>query len=123
MKIRKSFVTNSSSSSYICDICGEQFSGWDASLSDFDLVECVNGHVFCMNHSKNLKEPEETEDEDYNYDWRYKVKEEFCPVCSFQTLIPTDGLKFLMKKMGIKDDDILTEMKNMFSSYREFKKS
>lgn len=47
MKYRKGFVTNSSSSSFICDVCGEVFDGYDVSLSDFDLVECENGHTIC----------------------------------------------------------------------------
>jgi len=48
MKIRTGFVSNSSSSSFVCDVCGRQESGWDASLSDFDMHECeiCNG-VFC----------------------------------------------------------------------------
>lgn len=29
MKYRKSFVTNSSSSSFICEVCGEVESGYD----------------------------------------------------------------------------------------------
>jgi hypothetical protein len=47
MKVRKGFVSNSSSSSFICEISGETFEGRDASLSDFNLVECANGHTFC----------------------------------------------------------------------------
>lgn len=47
MKFRKDFVTNSSSSSFICDICGNVESGWDMSLSEADMVQCVNGHTIC----------------------------------------------------------------------------
>lgn len=50
MKVRKGFVSNSSSSSFICDVCGEIFSGYDNSLSDFDLVMCEEDHVFCYHH-------------------------------------------------------------------------
>ena len=50
MKYRKSFVTNSSSSSYICDICGENVSGWDMSLGEAEMIECVNGHTMCEHH-------------------------------------------------------------------------
>ena len=46
MKIRKGFVSNSSSSSFVCDICGDTEVGYDQGLSDFDMVECVNGHSF-----------------------------------------------------------------------------
>lgn len=34
MKFRKDFVTNSSSSSYVCEICGRTESGWDMELSE-----------------------------------------------------------------------------------------
>ena len=45
MKARSSFVTNSSSSSFICDSTGEIFSGFDASMSDFYLYRCENSHT------------------------------------------------------------------------------
>lgn len=47
MKFRLDYVTNSSSSSYVCEICGRSESGWDLSLSECEMVECVNGHIFC----------------------------------------------------------------------------
>ena len=47
MKYRKDFVTNSSSSSYVCEICGRSESGWDMSLAEAEMVSCINGHTFC----------------------------------------------------------------------------
>ena len=51
MKIRNGFVSNSSSSSFICEVCGQDASGWDMSLSDAEMYECENGHVFCEDHA------------------------------------------------------------------------
>jgi hypothetical protein len=47
MKTRIGYVSNSSSSSFVCDVCGEEGSGWDASASDFDMVQCIKEHTFC----------------------------------------------------------------------------
>jgi hypothetical protein len=50
MKIRSGFVSNSSSSSFICNVCGTVESGRDMSAKDFEMTECVNGHTFCNSH-------------------------------------------------------------------------
>ena len=59
MKIRLGFVSNSSSSSYICDICGEDATGYDISLEEYEMYVCKNGHVFCEEHMKVI--PTDTE--------------------------------------------------------------
>lgn len=50
MKYRLDQVTNSSSSSYVCDICNHVESGWDMGLSDAEMYECENGHTICEDH-------------------------------------------------------------------------
>lgn len=59
MKFRKDFVTNSSSSSFICEVCGRDESGFDLSLEDAGMMECVNGHVFCCNEALKRSSKEE----------------------------------------------------------------
>lgn len=128
MKFRKSFVTNSSSSSYICDYCGNEASGWDLCMSDAEMIECINGHTVCEAHLKN-------EDLDYLYntygnedseefweDWRYELPEKYCPICNFQVFLDSDLLKYLEKFHHIVLDDIKKEIKENFDSYSDFKK-
>ena len=43
MKIRNGFVSNSSASSFTCDLCGQTETGWDLGPTTF----CDNGHDFC----------------------------------------------------------------------------
>ncbi len=50
MKIRTGFVSNSSSSSFICQVTNEVYSGYDSSIDDFGLVKCENGHLFHEDH-------------------------------------------------------------------------
>lgn len=50
MKIRRGFVTNSSSSSYVCCYCGAAEGGYDLSISDTGMYECEEGHVICRSH-------------------------------------------------------------------------
>ena len=46
MKLRTGFVSNSSSSSFVCDITGATESGYDASARDCGFAQCSNGHTF-----------------------------------------------------------------------------
>lgn len=47
MKIRLDYVTNSSSSSYICEICNRAESVYDGSINDIGMLECSYGHIMC----------------------------------------------------------------------------
>ncbi len=51
MKVRNGFVSNSSSSSFTCDVCGVTESGWDFDLYEAGFIECENDHIFCKEHS------------------------------------------------------------------------
>lgn len=127
MKFRKSFVTNSSSSSYICEYCGKEASGWDMSLSEAEMIEYVNGHTVCEEciDSKTLKylyDNYADEDKDtYWEDWRYELPEKYCPICSFDVFLDSDILKFLEKFHSINMDDIKNEIKKNFKNYSDFK--
>lgn len=52
MKVRHGFVSNSSSSSFVCAVCGEIESGYDLSLSDCEMSRCEHGHEFHNSHAE-----------------------------------------------------------------------
>ena len=56
MKRRTGLVSNSSSSSFTCDVCGQTESGMDCTPSDFDMIQCAAGHCFCRNHEIKLSD-------------------------------------------------------------------
>ncbi len=133
MKYRSSFVTNSSSSSYTCNICGEDASGWDLCLSEAEMVECINGHTLCETHidSKlinSLLYPD-TEDgiyvdedgEEYDPDdARYEFPEKYCPICNFEILQADDIVNYLIKFKNLNINELKKEIKENFSSYSDF---
>ena len=51
MKVRVGFVSNSSSSSFTCDVCRYTVSGMDMGYADANMYSCVNGHEFCREHA------------------------------------------------------------------------
>lgn len=86
MKIRNGFVSNSSSSSFVCDFCGREEVGYDLSFADAGMLECRNGHCFCEDEMVGGYQDALFED----YDNRYCVDERYCPVCNRKTEMQKD---------------------------------
>ncbi len=112
MKIRKGFVSNSSSSSFVCDVCGEDESGWDLCLSETGMFECTNGHTICKSHKIAIPN-EEIEDV-------YEVDPKFCPICNFMEITDSNLSKYLLKKFNLTKEDVRKEIKNTFKDYDAF---
>ena len=107
MKVRNGFVSNSSSSSFICELCGRQESGWDACPDEFDMCECENGHVICMDEALFENKDENVyDDED-----EYLLKEKYCPICQFEVLSKSDAKRYLYSKYKIEDEEVLADIK------------
>ena len=113
-KYRIGFVSNSSSSSFVCDVCNEDYSGWDACMSEAEMFECVNGHTVCESHIVGEI------DTDVLSDYPYEVPEKFCPLCSFVKLEDSTALNYLLKSLGKNRNQLLEEIKSKFKNYDEY---
>ena len=114
MKTRNGFVSNSSTSSFTCDVCGETYAERDAGLTDAEMYRCANEHTFCESHAVGNPEGEDYED-------RYEVSVRFCPICSMTHLTPTEELVYLRKKAGFSDmAATLVAVKAEFPTHDEF---
>ena len=132
MKVRNGFVSNSSSSSFVCDVCGDVEGGYDLCLTDAGMAECVNGHTFCECHGGDelkafLNVEEEIEDEngewitnpEYNEEAVYYVPANLCPICSFKEMNNSEMIKDIMKKSGLTREIVLAQAKADFKDYKE----
>ena len=146
MKIRNGFVSNSSSSSFICQVCGEEASGMDMGLEDAGMFQCVNNHTVCRNHLEggslpSLEEVETIEElkaiiaeeklpeltdeelatvldnkEDVGYG--YNVPASWCPVCNFKHMTEEDAQMYMLTVKS--EAEYLTEWKEKFGTYEKF---
>jgi len=118
MKIRQGFVSNSSSSSFICEISGRVESGMDLCLSDIEMTECENGHLFDDNY---IIGQAPRDDSDAYHDWRYECPPANCPICSMNKIPDTLLLKYIIKSRDLKKSDIIRDIKASFNKFEQFK--
>jgi hypothetical protein len=110
MKIRTGFVANSSSSSFVCEVCGETEVGYNSSPRDFEMEYCVNGHIVCNEHLLD----EMTEDEETKYDEEdCEVPERICPICQFQVLSQPEVVTYLIETRGVSKEEVFEKVKEM----------
>lgn len=117
MKFRSGFVTNSSSSSFICQVTGRIEADRDLSLEDAYMYQCEHGHTF----GKDYLVGELDESYDENEEGNYNIPEKNCPICQMTAIDKKDLLKFLLKEKGVTEKDMLKEINDKFKKYDEFK--
>ena len=116
MKVRNGFVSNSSSSSFICEVCNGTESGWDACMSEVEMFECANGHTLHESCSPNFETPTE-DDDSYDEDWRYSHEITQCPICSMHNVPYGIQARYLLAKVGMTSDTLGAELREKFESY------
>lgn len=148
MKARMGFVSNSSSSSFTCDVCnvGETID-WEA------VLNCPRGHGMHMecarealaefiqtetftawlrkNHSGvTLKEVQEALDEgccwpgpheivDYFWQGQKMIPEELCPVCNMHALPEWALIRYCLHRLNMSQEDVLEHIRRQYKDYAE----
>jgi len=140
MKIRTHFVSNSSSSSFTCCISGEEYSGWDASLSDCEMVA---SHYGTYREEYLLKPLDEIQEEykqtaahkeyadkyyggdldkamdDYRYDLRGEIPKEYCPLYNLKYITNYTILTYLLYKNQTSRETLEEEIRKNFQNLQE----
>lgn len=123
MKVRANYVPNSSSSSFVCEVCGDAEGGYGMSLSDASMFECENGHVFCRHHA--VEEPQVTgnnqlinvlgeeldECSEDDFDDPGCVPAHRCPICTLRHIPDGLALEYLIKWYGLDKDDLYAQLR------------
>jgi hypothetical protein len=110
MKIRQGFVSNSSSTTFICELCGHSEYGFDWELIpsikengnekyERNWGRCKNGHLLCKEHFSLRKYKCEMDE----------IPSQFCPLCRSST---KNLEEFLKTKRGKSVDEVLDELYN-----------
>lgn len=142
MKYRAGFVSNSSSTSFYCNICNETFAGHDGEYG-FQTIDCGGcGHTFCGDHFSDLEFDAETcsschmlekcreeglEQGDpclgmdirnsSDYDDIEETQLPGCPICSLQKVPEWEKYRFALKHFGISDKELESIIRSKCGSY------
>jgi len=119
MKFRSGFVSNSSSSSYICEVCGDTFETWDEGISHFNLVMCRDyEHLFCEDHRINSND-------DGNYTM-YEIENEenridskHCPICQLEHVTDFMALMYAAKRLNVTVESLKRDISEDFENYEQ----
>lgn len=102
MKVRKGFVSNSSSSSFVCDLSGASYEGYDGEY-ECTYVQCENGHEFDADGENEVL----AYLNDEGMDARWDLPADHCPICNGKAkpqLIKR--MKGTLKHLGLTTDDL-----------------
>jgi len=120
MKVRTGFVSNSSSSSFVCEVCGAVEGGWDLYLSEIDWVECEKYHVICDSCSADVL-AKMSDDRRKSLDETDELPVEICPVCTLQKINSDILLRYMLKILGSKREEVRERAQRRFGSLEKLK--
>lgn len=140
MKVRQGFVSNSSSSSFVCEVSGAVESGMDASPADLGFCTCENGHTFSQEFLVGITDvedlrtrydmeddeyeelsPEEKAEADVYEGSGYNIPAKYCPICQMVHISRDDVFKLLVKDSGLTQDQYMESVKARFGTYEKLK--
>jgi hypothetical protein len=141
MKIRNGFVSNSSSSSFTCAVCGHTESGWDMGLRDCGMVESQWGQ-YCESHlieslpdkptadcikdyNENCDDKDKWSLDDWWEDWKselgHEVPDELCPLFNLKVIDDSDKLNYLLKSHGWTMKEVEDSIRVKFANLKELR--
>ena len=128
MKVRKGFVSNSSTSSFICEICDKIEADRDCGPADFDMLMCENGHTFhtdCLEKDEMNKIEEAMDDfsqEHPNSESSDYVPKSLCPACNLKYINDWLLLTYMMKSQDVDREGVMDSIRRQFKTEKELNK-
>ena len=127
MKKRSGFVSNSSTSSFICEICGFEAAGHSVGADELGFKVCWNEHVFCEKHldlpkpieyfkflqknqdeiAERLEELRESSQKEHHSPWKERTEKRFK---EFQEMF-----EVLQEVKGLNESELKEYLKNLDS--------
>ena len=122
MKTRLGLISNSSTTSFTCIICGQVEAYSDcSSMADMGGIMCSRGHAMheaCLEMVKVKPDRTEVDDDD-----GYHLHIDDCPICQLKILSLKNEVLFLRSKHSVSNQQTLDEIKNTYGDYVSFVKS
>jgi hypothetical protein len=125
MKIRLGFVSNSSSSSFVCEVCEDSFESYDEGISHFNLVMCEDhDHLFCEAHRINPIANKDDRNQDVytmieHEDDDDRIDSIHCPICQLKVITKDMVMDYALYKLGMKYNNIAHEIVDVCDTYGE----